>query len=127
MIYPMRNCVISEAVSDLTGKASIHPEKVSLKVSLSFNFCVVLQLGGAETRTCPMISGCNLHPCDCPRKHAKRTFWGWDTSLSAPLHCLPLRPSPWKQNTLFLINSRACTNQTPQYCYSLMISCAFCQ
>ena len=55
MIYPMRNCITSKAVSDLIGKASIHPEKVSLKVSLSFNFRVVLQSGGAETRTCPMI------------------------------------------------------------------------
>ena len=54
MIYPMRNCITSEAVSDLTGKASIHPEKVSLKVSVSYNFHVVLQPGGAETRPCLM-------------------------------------------------------------------------
>ena len=29
MISRMRNCVTSEAVSDLVGKASTHPEKVS--------------------------------------------------------------------------------------------------
>ena len=28
------NCVTSEAVSDLIGKASIHPEKVSTRVSM---------------------------------------------------------------------------------------------
>ena len=32
---------VSEAVSDLIGKASIHPEKVSLTVNMSFNFRVV--------------------------------------------------------------------------------------
>ena len=53
MIYHMRNCITSEAVSDLIGKASIHPEKVSLKVSVSFNFRVVLQPGRVETRICP--------------------------------------------------------------------------
>ena len=31
---------VSEAVSDLIGKASIHPEKVSLRVRVSFNFPV---------------------------------------------------------------------------------------
>ena len=54
IISHMRNCVTSEAVSDLIGKASIHPEKVSLKVSVSYNFHVVLQPGGAETRPCLM-------------------------------------------------------------------------
>ena len=34
MISRMRNCVTSEAVSDLIGKASIHPEKVSTRVSM---------------------------------------------------------------------------------------------
>ena len=29
--------------------------------------------------------------------------------LSAPLHCPPLHRSPWKQNKMFLINSRALT------------------
>ena len=47
-------------------------------------------------------------PCDCPSKHAKQTFLGWEV-LSAQLHCLPLCPSPWKQNNMFLINSRALT------------------
>ena len=123
----MRNCITSEAVSDLIGKASIHPEKVSLKVSVSYNFHVVLQPGGAETRPCLMTwGGSKLRPCDCPREQAKQTFLGRDM-LSAPLHCLPLRPSPWKQNKIFLINSRACANQTPQYSYSLMSSCDFCQ
>jgi len=40
MISPMRNCVTSEAISDLIGKASIHPEKVSTRVSMSFIFRV---------------------------------------------------------------------------------------
>ena len=40
MISHMRNCVTSEAVSDLIGKASIHPEKVSTRVSMSFIFHV---------------------------------------------------------------------------------------
>ena len=40
MISHMRNCVTSEAVSDLIGKASTHPEKVSTRVSMSFIFCV---------------------------------------------------------------------------------------
>ena len=40
MISLMRNCVTSEAVSDLVGKASIHPEKVSTRVSMSFIFRV---------------------------------------------------------------------------------------
>ena len=31
---------VSEAVSDIVGKASIHPEKVSLRVSVSVNFRV---------------------------------------------------------------------------------------
>ena len=31
---------VSEAVSDLVGKASIHPEKVSTRVSMSFIFRV---------------------------------------------------------------------------------------
>ena len=31
---------VSEAVSDLVGKASIHPEKVSLRVSVSVDFRV---------------------------------------------------------------------------------------
>ena len=54
-----------------------------------------------------MTRGCSkLHPRDCPSKHAKRTFLGRDV-LSAPLHCLPLCLSPWKQNKIFLINSRA--------------------
>ena len=38
MVSHMRNCVTSEAVSDLIGKASIHPEKVSTRVSKSFIF-----------------------------------------------------------------------------------------
>ena len=33
-------CSVSGAVSDLVGKASIHHEKVSLRVSVSFNFRV---------------------------------------------------------------------------------------
>ena len=40
MISHMRNCVTSEAVSGLLGKASIHPEKVSTRVSMSFIFPV---------------------------------------------------------------------------------------
>ena len=40
MISPMRNCVTSEAISDLIGKASIHPEKASTRVSMSFIFRV---------------------------------------------------------------------------------------
>ena len=38
MISHIRNCVTSEAVSDLLGKASVHPEKVSTRVSMSFIF-----------------------------------------------------------------------------------------
>lgn len=79
---------------------------------------VVLQPSGAETRTCPMTGGCGkLHLPDRPSKRAKGTFWGRGM-LSAPLHCLQLHPSTWKQNKIFLINSRACANQTPQYRYS---------
>ena len=70
-----------------------------------------------------MTGGCSkLRPPDCPSKQAEGTFLeaGY---LSAPLHCLPLPPSPWKQNKMFLINSRAlaclplygATDQTPQY------------
>ena len=33
----------------------------------------------------------------------------WVDMLSAPLHCLPPPPSPWKQAKMFLINSRALT------------------
>ena len=40
MISYMRNCVTSEAVSDLLGKASIHPEKVSTRENTSFIFNV---------------------------------------------------------------------------------------
>ena len=69
----------------------------------------MLQPGGTETRTCPVTWGCReLRPRDCPSKHAEWTFLGLDV-LSAPLHCLPLRPSPWKQNKMFLINSRTLT------------------
>ena len=32
--------LLPEAVSDLAGKASIHPEKVSTRASMSFTFCV---------------------------------------------------------------------------------------
>ena len=56
-----------------------------------------------------MTGGCSkLRPPDCPSKQAEGTFLeaGY---LSAPLHCLPLPPSPWKQNKMFLINSRALT------------------
>ena len=38
MISHIRNCVTSEADSDLLGKASVHPEKVSTRVSMSFIF-----------------------------------------------------------------------------------------
>ena len=38
MISRMRNHVTSVAVSDLVGKALIHPEKVSTRVSMSFIF-----------------------------------------------------------------------------------------
>ena len=40
MISHMRNCAVYEAVSDLIGKASIHPEKVSTRISMSFIFHV---------------------------------------------------------------------------------------
>ena len=40
MISHLRNCVTSEAVFDLVGKASVHPEKVSTRVSMSFIFHV---------------------------------------------------------------------------------------
>ena len=40
MISHMRNCVTSEAVSDLIGRTSIHPEKLSTRVNMSFIFCV---------------------------------------------------------------------------------------
>ena len=40
VISRMRNCVTSEAVFDLVGKASVHPEKVSTRVSMSFIFHV---------------------------------------------------------------------------------------
>ena len=40
MIPHLRNCVSSEAVSDLIDKASIHPEEVSTRVSMSFIFHV---------------------------------------------------------------------------------------
>ena len=57
----------------------------------------LLQPGGAETRTCPRTQGCGtLRLRDCPRKHAQQTFLGRHV-LSAPLHCLPQRPSPRKQ------------------------------
>ena len=70
---------------------------------------VLLQPGGAETRTCHMTRGCGkLRPPDCPPKHVHRTYSGQDL-LSAPLHCLPLRPSPWTQNKMSLINRRALT------------------
>ena len=49
-----------------------------------------------------------LRLCDCPSKHAKQTYLGPGV-LSAPLHCPPLSPSPWKQNKMFLINNRALT------------------
>ena len=39
-----------------------------------------------------------------PKGHS----WGQD-KLSALLHCLPLHPSAWKKNKMFLINSRALT------------------
>ena len=69
----------------------------------------MLQPGRAETRTCLMTQGCDkLHPHACPSKHAKWTHFGRDM-LSAPLHCLPLCPFPWKQNKMFLINSRVLT------------------
>ena len=83
----------------------------------------MLQAGGAETRTCSTTQGCcKLCPCDCPSKHVGQTFLGQNV-LFAPPHCLPLCLSPWKQNKMFLINSRAlaclplygATDQTPQY------------
>ena len=40
IISHMRNCVTSEVVSDLIGKASIHPEKVSTRENTSFIFNV---------------------------------------------------------------------------------------
>ena len=88
---------------------------------------MMLQPGGAETRTCPMTRGCSkMRPGDCPSKYAEQTFLGEDM-LFAPLHCLLLHWSSWKQNKILLINSKACASQTPQYRYSLMISCDFCQ
>ena len=69
----------------------------------------MLKPGWAETRTCPMTWTCGkLCPFFCPSKHAKWTFLGLDV-LSALLHCLPLPLSPWKQNKIFLINSRTLT------------------
>ena len=69
----------------------------------------LLQPGGAEIRTCPMTRGCSKpRPPDCPSEHAEHTFLGLDV-LSALLHCLSLPLSPWKQNKMFLINSRALT------------------
>ena len=68
-----------------------------------------------------MTGGCGkLRPPDYPSKQAEGTFLGAGY-LSAPLHCLPLSPSPWKQDVL--INSRVLTclplygaaDQTPQY------------
>ena len=48
---------VSEAVSDIVGKASIHPEKVSLRVSVSVNFRVggmcVKSIGQASPGICP--------------------------------------------------------------------------
>ena len=48
---------VSEAVSDLVGKASIHPEKVSLTVNMSFNFRVVgmcmKSIGQSSPGICP--------------------------------------------------------------------------
>jgi len=48
---------VSEAVSDLIGKASIHPEKVSLTVNMSFNFRVggmcVKSIGQSSPGICP--------------------------------------------------------------------------
>ena len=40
IISHMRNCVTSEVASDLIGKASIHPEKVSTRENMSFIFRV---------------------------------------------------------------------------------------
>ena len=66
----------------------------------------VLQPGGAETRTCPMTRGaanCALVTVlvSTPNGHP----WGASCSLLCLLPTLPL--SPWKQNKMFLINSRA--------------------
>ena len=51
-------CSVSGAVSDLVGKASIHHEKVSLRVSMSFNFCVggvwVKAIGQYAPGICPL-------------------------------------------------------------------------
>ena len=56
-----------------------------------------------------MTRGCGKpRPPDCPSERAKGTFLGLDM-LSDSTHCLPLRLSPWKQNKMFLINSRALT------------------
>ena len=75
----------------------------------------------------PWLEGeANCALVDCPSKYPEQTFLGQEV-LSVPLHCLPLRLPPRKQNNAFLINSRACAIQTPQYIYSLMTSCDFCQ
>ena len=48
---------VSEAVSDIVGKASIHPEKVSLTVNMSVNFRVggmcVKSIGQSSPGICP--------------------------------------------------------------------------
>ena len=98
-----------------------------LWVRCSFLLSPVLQPGGTETRTCPMTWGCGkLCPRDCPSKHAERDILVSGCALRSA--SLPtFGSSPWKQSKIFLTNSRACANQTPQYGYSLMISCDFCQ
>ena len=74
---------------------------------------MMFQPGWAETRTCPMTWGCSkMRPRDCPKSMPKGHSWGRTCSLLL-LHCLTLHPSPWKQNKLFLINSKAWANQTP--------------
>ena len=57
MISHMRNCVTSEAVSDLIGKASIHPEKLSTIVNMNFIF----HIGGMWVK-----SICQSSPGICP-------------------------------------------------------------
>ena len=58
MVSHMRNCVTSEAVSDLIGKASIHPEKVSTRVSKSFIF----HAGGMKVKSIYQSSPGILEP-----------------------------------------------------------------
>ena len=71
MISHMRNCVTSEAVSDLIGKASIHPEKMSARVSIGFIFHV----GGMRVKSIGQSS-----PGICP----PLMYWGEGIGFRAP-------------------------------------------